>query len=182
MIVTCIYMILGFFLAPYSATQDISVSQKDSLTVYIFLQPECVISQYFTPELNELEEEFKDQHVGFVGLFPNPGVSESDLDTFSSTFNIHFPLKLDPGALQAKAMTATITPEVVVMDEARNLKIYQGRINDSYVRVGKRKQHIQSNDLRDLLSKWVSEPGSIAFSQTKSIGCLINFTTTPGIK
>lgn len=152
---------------------------QDSLTVYIFLQPECVISQYFTPELNQLYHNYRGKHIGFLGLFPNPGIDETDIMKFDSAFLIDYPLQIDAGASIARAMEATITPEVVVIDHRTNSKIYQGRINDSFVRVGKRKQHIQSNDLDDVLSKWCTSGANQPFVNTKAIGCLINFTTNP---
>ena len=52
--------------------------------------------------------------------------------------------------------------------------IYRGRIDDSYVRVGRRRRVIQERDLESLLHQLISgeEPEYI---ETQAIGCYITF-------
>jgi hypothetical protein len=67
-------------------------------------------------------------------------------------------------------------PEAVVLDHHTGRVIYRGRIDDSYVRVGKRKLHPQSNDLEDVLNAWLAGDVPDAMTETQSVGCFITFT------
>lgn len=148
----------------------------DSLTVFIFLHDECVISQFFTPELTRLYDKYRLQKVGFVGCFPNNAASPAKMSAFATSFHLDFPMMLDQEKVLARKFGVTITPEVAVWDHRQDLLIYRGRIDDSYVRVGKRKLHPQHFDLQEAIDNWLSGGYSQTLVQTQAIGCFINFT------
>ena len=148
----------------------------DSLTVYVFLHDECVISQYYTPELTRLYEMFREKGIGFIGYFPNLSSKANHIEVFARNYRIEFPLNQDYNKDWTSKFGITITPEVAVWDHRSQRLIYRGRIDDSYVRVGKRKQHPQHHDLEDVIDSWVTNqvPGELV--QTQAIGCFITFT------
>ncbi|MDZ4749666.1 MAG: redoxin domain-containing protein [Saprospiraceae bacterium] len=148
----------------------------DSLTVYIFLHDECVISQFFTPELSRLFEKYRSKGVGFIGYFPNPAASPEKMSGFAEAYHLDFPMLRDQDKALARKFGVTITPEVAVWDHKNDQLIYRGRIDDSYVRVGKRKLHPQHFDLEETIEGWLLNPAPMALSQTQAIGCFINFT------
>ena len=151
-------------------------ASTDSLTVYIFLEDECLISQYYTTELSRLYEEFGKKHVGFVGYFPSSTTSPEDIAAFGDQFKLDFTLLPDHDFTWTRKFDVTITPEVAVLDHRTDRMIYKGRIDDSYVRVGKRKLHPQKHDLEDIIKAWQlnQTPGTLV--QTEAIGCFITFT------
>lgn len=156
------------------ATPDSTVG--DSLTVYVFLHDECVISQYFTPELTRLFEKYRSKGVGFVGYFPNAAASHEKMSAFGEAYHLDFPLIQDQFKAMARKLGVTITPEVAVWDHRLDMLIYRGRIDDSYVRVGKRKLHPQHFDLQEAIDGWLLGQYHTGLVQTQAIGCFINFT------
>ncbi|MCH1421255.1 MAG: hypothetical protein L7W40_13215, partial [Akkermansiaceae bacterium] len=86
-----------------------------------------------------------------------------------------FPLKaiLDPGQARARALKATIVPEVFVFDRDEKL-IYRGRIDDHFAAVGKRRPLTRTHDLADVL-RALSASETIEPRKTKAIGCAITF-------
>jgi peroxiredoxin len=159
----------------FDYTQQSAQLEGDSLTVYVFLEDECIISQFFTPELTRLYEKYHAQHVGFVGYFPSAETDIEQITWFGSEFRIAFPLLADHDKSLCKKLGITITPEVAVWDHRSNQMIYRGRIDDSYVRVGKRKLHPQSHDLDDIIHDWTLNQTPEVLVKTQAIGCFITF-------
>jgi|WetSurMetagenome_2_1015567.scaffolds.fasta_scaffold177122_2 hypothetical protein len=149
---------------------------SDSLTVYIFLEDECLISQYYTNELTRLYDKYGHKHVGFVGYFPSPTTGPKEIAAFGDKFKLAFPLFPDPDKTWTKKFGITITPEVSVLDHRTDHTIYKGRIDDSYVRVGKRKLNPQTHDLEDMIKAWQLNQTPDSLVQTEAIGCFITFT------
>ena len=151
----------------------------DSLTVSVFLHDECVISQFYTIKLNKVYATYRDKKVGFIGYFPSPSVSAHRMDRFSETYNIRFPLIEDYYKERARKYQAKVTPEVFVWDHRKEMLIYKGRIDDSYVRVGKRKLHPQHDDLVNIIDAWIAGKDFPEAVETQAIGCFINFDDVP---
>lgn len=151
-------------------------SPSDSLSVYVFLHDECVISQFYTPLLTEYYNQYHSKKIGFIGYFPNFSTKAAQIKSFGEKYRLEFPLKQDYYKDWTKKFGITITPEVAVWDHHSDRLIYRGRIDDSYVRVGKRKLHPQHEDLRDIIESWLSGNPPHAIIETQSIGCFINFT------
>jgi peroxiredoxin len=148
----------------------------DSLTVYVFLHDECVISQFYTPELTRLYEAYRSQKVGFVGYFPNASTTSERIEAFGKDYHLAFPLREDYNKAVTRKFGITVTPEVAVWDHRAGWQIYRGRIDDSYVRVGKRKTHPQTHDLESIIESWIQRDSPQLIVQTQAIGCLISFT------
>lgn len=144
--------------------------------MYVFLHDECVISQFFTPELTRLYEKYTAQKVGFVGYFPNSSSTLERIEAFGESYHLTFPLLEDYKKEKTRLYGITITPEVAVVDHRTGSQIYRGRIDDSYVRVGKRKTHPQHYDLEDTIESWRSNESPLLIVQTQAIGCFISFT------
>lgn len=150
---------------------------SDSLTVYVFLLDECVISQYFTPTLNDLQNKYSGRKVGFIGYFPNFSSKPAQIEEFGKKYKLTFPLKQDYYKDWTNKFGIKVTPEVAVWDHRSDRLIYRGRIDDSYVRVGKRKLHIQNQDLKNMIDGWLEGkvPGETV--STQAIGCYISFSS-----
>ena len=148
----------------------------DSLTVYVFLHDDCLISQFYTLELTRLYETYHTQKVGFVGYFPNSSSTSEQIAAFGNDYKIAFPLLPDYAKDLTHKFGITVTPEVAVWDHRSDQLIYRGRIDDSYVRVGKRKIHPQSRDLENIITSWLMGENQETLVQTQAIGCFISFT------
>lgn len=154
---------------------ELQSTATDSLTVYVFLLNDCVISQFYTPQLTDFYKKYHDKHVGFIGYFPNFQDKPEVIDAFGKKYNLPFPLKQDYYKVWTKKFGVTLTPEVAVWDHRSDRLLYRGRIDDSYVRVGKRKLHPQSNDLRMIIDSWLTHQTPDSTVYTHAVGCFINF-------
>ncbi len=114
--------------------------------------------------------------VGFIGYFPNFASKPEQIEKFGKKYRLAFPLKQDYYKDWTKKFGITVTPEVAVWDHRENRLIYRGRIDDSYVRVGKRKTHPQNRDLKNVIEAWLSGNPPQDTVITQAIGCFVNFT------
>ncbi len=169
------YILYFFFFCLSVSKIDAAIinNPTDTLTVYVFLLEDCVISQNYTDLLNKLALEYKNKKIGFLGLFPNSFSRDSTIKAFSTKYNIVFPLKTDHYQTLTKKMGVTITPEVAVFDQKNNVLLYRGRINNQYEKIGRRRNMATTSELEDVLKSWINNK-PIAFFETKAIGCFIN--------
>ena len=72
---------------------------------------------------------------------------------------------------------ATVTPEVVLVDDKGTVR-YQGRIDNSYARVGKRRTRTTSSELKDAL-KAVTSGKPVKTPAVPAIGCIIERPKNP---
>lgn len=147
-------------------------STPDDITVYLFLHEACIISQYYTLPLRELHEKYANEHIQFIGLFPNFSSKPNKIQAFKETYKIPFELQTDYYHRKKDAFGATVTPEVVVYNESQRTTLYQGRIDDVYARVGKRKRMTSTSELKDVLEA-IANANPISVSNTTAIGCFI---------
>ncbi|HPN68704.1 MAG TPA: hypothetical protein PLZ32_04270 [Saprospiraceae bacterium] len=159
-----------FFAISIGISQN-STTFKDK-SVYIFLLHDCVICQSYAPYLEELYQNHQSSF-NFIGVFPNFISKEKDIQTFKENFGISFSTKTDYFKSLTKQFNVTVTPEVIIYDEVKKEVLYQGRIDDEFFAIGKRKQVVSSHELKDALDGIVS---GIPFNKkTTPIGCFINF-------
>lgn len=160
-----------YFFTLFLLFHNIGYSQKDSITVYLFLREDCVISQNYTPTLNRLYDTFSNKKIGFIGIFPS--TRDEQIETFRNKYAITFPLESDYFQALTKKMGATVTPEVIVYNQVCNEILYKGRIDDAYFRVGKKRTVTTTAELEEAL-KAIKAGKPILIKETKAVGCLIN--------
>lgn len=144
----------------------------DKAKLYIFLLDDCKICKSYTLKINELYEQYSDC-VEFVGVFPNIASTPEEIIEFKEKYNIKFELIEDFDKTLAKKLEASITPEVFLLNSQQEI-IYQGRIDDEFFQVGKRRKHITSSDLQNALQAF-KENLPIAVKKTQAVGCFINY-------
>ncbi|MCB2379698.1 redoxin domain-containing protein [Hymenobacter sp. BT635] len=146
-------------------------------TVYVFLSDTCPICQTATLTLRQLHAAYAPQGVQFVGVFPDQELRPADLILFGKQYKLPFPLRLDEHQILTRRFQARITPEVVVTAADGRTVLYQGRIDDSYVRLGQRRMVIKNHELQDALAAIVAGR-PVAPARTEAVGCFIT-TLTP---
>lgn len=163
--------ILSIILLAFSAT--LSVGQTDSLKVIVFLSETCPICKSTTPELRKLSNEFASKGVEFIGVFPSQtATNESSRKAFAEKYNLSFSLIDDPQQSLTRQLNAEITPEVFVLNKKNNQLIYRGLIDNSYIRVGKRRSVTTEFHLRNALEHFFS--GNVdQIKSTEAVGCII---------
>ena len=132
----------------------------------------CIRDRYYTLPLRELHEEYANENIHFIGLFPNFSSKPNLIETFKKKYQIPFELKTDYYHKKKEKFEATVTPEVVVYNESNGQVIYKGRIDDAYARVGKRKRFTTTSELKDVLES-IRNHQPIMIANTQAIGCFI---------
>ena len=168
---SCILSLL--FIVQASLVFGQNFNKKDSLSVYIFMSEDCVISQNYTKKLNELALKYQKDHIGLVGVFPNTWSKDSTIQQFIKDYSISFPCKTDHFKTLTKKYGIRITPEVLVLNHASDTPIYKGRIDNQYERIGKRRTKATTNDLEDFIDSWKKDK-NISYKESIAVGCFIN--------
>lgn len=168
-----LYFILFAFLFTSFTQLDTKAPRYD---IYIFLHDECIISQYYTIPLAELDETFHDIAT-FYGVFPNPQMTQERLEKFKQDYKLKFKLILDPDFELVNKFEATVTPEVMVIDNLSKEVIYSGRIDNAYARVGKKRTIVTEHELKQVLTA-LRNNTAVQVESKPAIGCIITQVKT----
>ena len=154
----------------YGTRHTLGEWQDRKVLVLAFLGTECPLARLYGPRLHELAERFKDDDVQFVGVAPNIQDSLTEVQTYCRQSGITFPMLMDNEQRLTDAVGATRTPEVFVLNEAREV-VYQGRIDDQYAisvaRLKAGKEELAAAVESSLLGAMPQ------VSSTAAVGCLI---------
>ena len=138
-------------------------------TVVIFLSPECPIARRAVPTLNALAKDWSEKSVSLVGVFSDPSLDRVAAAKFAGEFGVLFPIVLDPGGELARQFQPRRTPEAFVLTAAGAI-VYRGRIDDSFVAVGKANAVVKAHDLADAVGQ--SLAGQLVVNTvTEPVGC-----------
>lgn len=140
------------------------------LTVYVFLNTECPISQQYARTLSVLSRQYASS-VQFVALFPSKTDIPRLIRAFSADYNLTFSGKPDRGAKLARKLSARVTPEAVVLDAMGQIR-YRGAIDNWYVTLGKHRSDATELYLQRALDALIA--GKVVdVEKTDAVGCLI---------
>ena len=156
--VVFIVVLLQFLLNPGHA----------QLRVAFFLSPTCTICRFYALEMRNLSSEYGGKGVEFVGYAVGPLLNDSIVEAFRSEYQIPFPMLHDD--VMHRRLNATVTPEVFVIHN--DSVMYHGRIDDSFVRVGKRRAHVKNRELRNAID-CILQGGAVELNHVPAVGCII---------
>ena len=139
--------------------------------VYVFLGETCPVSRHYTLTLRKLHAEYAAEELAFIGVFPNALSTSTTIAAFKEKYMLPFSSIRDSAHTWVKCFGITVMPEVVVVDSS-NTAIYQGRIDNTFARVGKRRRVVTEHDLADVLNALRNKKPS-TFRKTQAIGCFI---------
>ena len=140
------------------------------LRVILFLAPLCPICQNMSYDLRQLEAEFENAPVEFLGVFPNASTGQDQIEVFRETYGLEMPFVMDDEGW-AKQLDARWTPEAFVLD-AQDSILYRGRINDRYFAPGRRRNKTRNRDLRNAISDALNGE-VVRVPLTDAVGCPI---------
>jgi len=173
-------LVVGSFYVGMSSTplitsnlpSDAAAPNPDSVTVYLFFRIDCKICEYYTKDLEKLYDQYKKDKINFVAVFPNFMDKPKAIERYREKFGLSFGAKTDYYKKLTKKFKATVTPEVVVYNESNETVLYQGRIDNTYYRLGRKRGVTTSSELATVLENHKNrETIEVAF--TKAVGCFI---------
>ncbi len=147
-----------------------SLKGTQGLLIGLF-SPTCPLSQKLAPEMRRLEESLPPQGIQVLWLAAMPSISAEKARAFAADFGLKAPLFLDPKASLIRALRATTTTEVFLIDAAQTLT-YRGAIHDQYglnYAKAKADRHFVQEAVTALLA---SKPAPI--SATSAPGCALD--------
>ena len=135
---------LSFELQDYRGkSHRLSDYDQSRVVVLAFLGTECPLVRLYGPVLQRMSQTYANQGVSFLAVNPNRQDSITEIAAFARNSGISFPILKDVGNRLADRIGVTRTPEVVVLNQRREV-VYLGRIDDQYGVGVKRVQASQS--------------------------------------
>lgn len=146
---------------------------NEELTVYFFIATTCPISQQYTKEIIRLKEQFKNQGLRIITVFPSNGKKsiKKEIKKFNSTYELATPFIDDKHFKLTKKLKATITPEAFLISSNGKI-IYHGAIDNWYYQLGKNRINVTAHYLEDAIVEAL-QGKSITTSYAEPIGCFI---------
>jgi hypothetical protein len=138
-------------------------------SVLIFFWQDCPISNGYVPEINRLCA--SQTNFAFYVVQVDPELSAAAAREHARKFGLHPPVLLDPQHRLVSAAKVTVTPEAAVIGKNGDT-LYRGRIDNLYVKIGKKRAGPTERDLSDAL-KAIASGKSVKKTKTAAIGCLI---------
>jgi thiol-disulfide isomerase/thioredoxin len=140
-------------------------------TVFVFLSPECPLCKNYSVVLNGLYQHYAGQ-VRFVGIVPGKTYSRKVIRKFRRAYHLSFDIYQDPEKAVSNYLAATVTPEVLLLNEG-GMALYRGSIDNWVVNLGKKRQAATAHYLDDAIRQGIQQQ-PVALSYMPPIGCYIN--------
>ena len=149
---------------------DLLSPHGEKAVLLLFVRSDCPISNRYAPELQRLYQRYSSLGVEFRLLYPEPGLTPSEMEKHRKEYGLSIPALLDADHKYVDRVQIRVTPEAAVFVNGR--LVYQGRIDDRFVDVGKSKPEATRHDLDEVLAA-VATGKSVQRRQTKAVGCAI---------
>lgn len=142
--------------------------------VVLFLATDCPIANGYAPEIARIAAAYRDRIGPMIFVHVDPDVDRAQVLQHAKDYGLDGELVLDREQIFARALGATVTPEVVVLRRQGQgwMISYRGRIDDIYVDFGKKRVRASRLDLRLQLDRALRAEGEpLLLQTTKAIGC-----------
>jgi hypothetical protein len=135
---------------PTISRAELPSTAQDSipLNVYFFLATSCPISQQYTSEIKRLNQLYSKKAVNICLVFPSK--NKKDVKKFMSTYGLNMAVKIDKKFNLVNKLHATVTPEVFLLNEKKEI-LYHGAIDNWYYALGKNRLEITEHYFEEAL-------------------------------
>ncbi len=112
--------------------------QGTRAVVLFFVATDCPISNRTFPEMQRLREEFSGRGVRLWFVYPNVNERTKEIEEHQGAFDPGGEALLDPAGALVRLSHAVATPEMTLLVPAPHgwRRVYSGRIDNRYVRLG----------------------------------------------
>jgi hypothetical protein len=139
--------------------------------VLVFTTTDCPISNRYAPEIQRLSRRFQSSGIRFWLVYPVPADTPAKIREHVSAFSYDLPVVRDTAFELVRRMSATVTPEVAVIERGGRL-VYRGRIDDRYVDFGVDRPAPTTRDLERVLTA-VASGHRMEPTTTRAVGCYL---------
>lgn len=139
--------------------------------VLIFVTTDCPIANSYIPQINALADRFGKEGVRFYVVQVDADLAVADARKHVAEYGVRPPVLLDSHHELVKATGVVRTPEAVVIAPGGNT-VYQGRIDDLYPGLGKKRKTATQRDLANALTELLAGK-PITVPRTAAVGCSV---------
>jgi thiol-disulfide isomerase/thioredoxin len=146
-------------------------ADSGKVVVLVFLRRDCPVSSRYAPVIQQISKEYSDR-ASFWLVYPDKSDSPQAIRKYLQDYGYRLPALRDPEHALAKVARVQITPEVAVFDGSHQL-VYDGRIDDWYVDLGRARPAPTTHELDDAIrAALAGKP--VAKSEVRGVGCYIS--------
>jgi hypothetical protein len=149
---------------------DLFSPHGERAVVLLFVRSDCPISNRYAPELQRLYVRYSQQGVEFHLVYPELGLSAAAMEKHRKEYGFSIPALLDADHKYVDRAQVRVTPEAAVFVHGR--LVYQGRVDDRFVNIGKSRSEATRRDLEEVLAA-LAAGKSLRRRETKAVGCVI---------
>lgn len=152
--------------------KQIALSQfKNSAAVFIFLSPECPLCRNYSLRINELQQEFENDTLSFIGVVAGNFYSSQEINEYLVKHRMRLTVLLDTDFELTRALQASITPEVFVCMKNGAIA-YKGAIDNWAIDLGQKRLKTSEHYLRNALIA-LKQKTPVNPAKTTAVGCFI---------
>jgi len=149
-----------------------AINLDEEYLVFIFMSPECPLSENYTKTIKDLSSQFANQDVGLYIVFPGKFYHRQQIEVFIEKYQLPTDwIIYDPENLFREYFSATITPEAFLADVTGTV-LYQGAIDNWAITLGKQRQVITEYYLADAIDSSLKRE-NVKIRKTRAVGCII---------
>lgn len=146
-------------------------ADSGKVIVLVFLRRDCPVSSRYAPVVQEISKRYADS-TSFFLVYPDKSETPQTIRKYLADYGYRLPALRDPEHALVKLGRVQITPEVAVFDRSHHL-VYDGRIDDWYVDLGRARSAPTTHELEDAIrAALAGQP--IAKSEVRGVGCYIS--------
>lgn len=138
----------------------------NKFVVVMFIATQCPVSNAYNGRMVQLATDYAPKGVTFVAINSNKQEGTAEVREHAKAHGFTFAVLKDPENLVADAYSASVTPEIFLVDRSGVLR-YHGRIDDN-----RDLQEVTTQDLRLALDALLAGK-DVPRAETKAFGCTI---------
>jgi thiol-disulfide isomerase/thioredoxin len=146
-------------------------ADSGKVVVLVFLRRDCPVSSRYAPVIQQISKQYADD-ASFWLVYPDKDDSPQAIRKYLQDYGYSLRAIRDPGHVLVKLGRVQITPEVAVFGRDRQL-VYDGRIDDWYVDLGRARPSPTTHELEDAIrAALAAKP--VARNDVRGVGCYIS--------
>lgn len=141
------------------------------IVVLVFLRQDCPVSSRYAPVIQQISAQHE-RDASFWLVFPDSTETSQTIQQYLHEYSYRLPALRDPEHALVKLAQVQITPEVAVFNRSHQL-IYDGRIDNWYVDLGRSRAAPSTHELDDAIQT-AAAGKTPAVKQVRGVGCYIS--------
>ncbi len=146
------------------------VEQTQAIVLF-YLSPQCPLSVNYTKKINEMQQEYQDKYIEFIGVISGSHYSAQEAEQFKSKYDLKMEIIMDKNFLISNFYNASVTPSVNLLDSTGAVQ-YAGSIDNWAVSLRRKRIAATQFYLEDAIDAYLAG-APIITRETEAIGCII---------